>query len=114
MNAKLLERHFAKIGARAKLRTDTRGNRTSGVSIDIGTDRFGEFFDIAAGRPDVVDLNVVDAQPRLRHLVLMSRDDDGKHKFLCGHDERHWFVAAVAAMADYDVRRSIWPYAGVM
>ena len=72
MNAHLLERHFAKIGARAKLRTDTRRNRTSGVSIDIGTDRFGEFFDIAAGQPDTVDVNVVDAQPRLRHLVLMS------------------------------------------
>ena len=49
MNAHLLERHFAIIGARTKLRTDTRRNRTSGVSIDIGTDRFGEFFDIAAG-----------------------------------------------------------------
>ena len=99
MNAQLLERHFAIIGARAKLRTDTRRNRTSGVSIDIGTDRFGEFFDIAAGQPDAVDVNVVDAQPRLRHLVLMSRDDDGKHKFLCGHDERHWFVAAVPETA---------------
>lgn len=99
MNAHLLERHFAIIGARAKLRTDTRRNRTSGASIDIGTDRFGEFFDIAAVQPEAVDVNVVDAQPRLRHLVLMSRDDDGKHKFLCGHDERHWFVAAVPETA---------------
>lgn len=99
MDAHLLERHFAKIGARAKLRTDTRRNRISGVSIDIGTDRLGEFFDIALGEPAAADLNVVDAEPRLRHLVLMSREEDGKHKFLCGHDERHWFVAAVPEKA---------------
>lgn len=95
MEARLLERHFAKIGARAKLRTDKRRNGTGGVSIDIGTDRLGEFFDIAVGEPEPDELNVVDAEPRLRHLVLMSRESDGKHKFLCGHDERHWFVAAV-------------------
>ena len=40
-------------------------------------------------------MSVIDAQPQLRHLVLMSREANGKHKFLCGHDERHWFVAAV-------------------
>ena len=77
---------------------DPRRSRRS-VSIDIGNDRDGEFFDIAASQPAAVDLSVVDAQPRLRHLVLMSRDDDGKHKFLCGHDERHWFVAAVPETA---------------
>ena len=87
MNAHLLERHFAKIA---------RGRSCavpSSVSIDIGHDRDGEFFDIAAGREPVAGLSVVDAQPRLRHLVLMSREPNGKHKFLCGHDERHWFVA---------------------
>jgi hypothetical protein len=25
----------------------------------------------------------------------MARRDNGKQKFLCGHDERHWFVCAV-------------------
>ncbi|MEZ6124138.1 MAG: hypothetical protein R3C49_13320 [Planctomycetaceae bacterium] len=58
----------------------------------------GEFFDIAIGRDAPDELTVLDAQPRLRHL-LMSRQDDGKHKFLCGHDERHWFVAAVPERA---------------
>ena len=50
--------------------------------------------------------------------VLMSREVNGKHKFLCGHDERHWFVAAVPeaaavstvatameALKPFDVRR---------
>src|SRR5215203_177788 len=94
MDAHLLERHFAKIGARAKLRA------VPGiVSINIGHDRDGEFFDVAAGRAPVAELSVIDAQPRLRHLVLMSRESNGKHKFLCGHDERHWFVAAVPETA---------------
>ena len=29
-----------------------------------------------------------------RHLLLLVRGEE-KSKFLCGHDERHWFVAAV-------------------
>ncbi len=92
MNAHFIERHFAKIGARAKVNADSMrfgGN----VSIDIAHDPEGEFFDIYIGRVD--SLSVVDVQPRIRHLLLMSRQSDGNHKFLCGHDERHWFVAAV-------------------
>src|SRR5436190_1258442 len=37
-----------------------------------------------------VDVNRTD-----RHLLLLVRDGEEKSKFLCGHDERHWFVAAV-------------------
>lgn len=95
MDAQLLERHFAKIGARAKLRADLRRNRATAVSIDVGNDRVGEYFDISLGPRSTAELSVIDAHAKLRHLVLMSRDDGGKHKFLCGHDERHWFVAAV-------------------
>ena len=95
MNAHMIERQFERIGARAKVHADLRRNARPGVSIDIGNDKVGEFFDIAIGRDDVPDLRVVDAQPRIRHLLLMSEQSDGKHKFLCGHDERNWFVAAV-------------------
>ncbi len=34
-------------------------------------------------------------QPADRHLLLLVREGKDKSKFLCGHDERHWFVAAV-------------------
>ena len=95
MNAHLIERQFAKIGARALVRKDTRPAADTGVRIDIGHDMEGEFFDIAVDRGATSGLVVVDTQPRLRHLLLLSRQDDDKHKFLCGHDERHWFVAAV-------------------
>jgi hypothetical protein len=96
MNAHPIERHFAKIGARAKLSAGAhRRLRPEGVAIDVGRDGDGEFFDVAIGRALNAELSVLDIQPRSRHLLLMARDDEGKHKFLCGFDERHWFVAAV-------------------
>jgi hypothetical protein len=95
MDPQMLERHFAKIGARAKLRTDPRRSREESMAIDVRADRAGEYFDLLVGPRSTAELAVIDMHPQLRHLVLMSRDDDGKHKFLCGHDERHWFVAAV-------------------
>lgn len=92
MNAQFIERHFAKIGARAKVHDGRTG---AGVSIDIGRDGEGEFFDISLAPRFAAELSVVDAQSRIRHLLLMSHQNDGNHKFLCGHEERHWFVAAV-------------------
>lgn len=95
MKAHLIERHFAKIGARAMVHAETNRRAATGVSIDIGRDVDGEFFDIAVPRGSMSDLSVIDTRPQLRHLLLMSRQNEMKHKFLCGHDERHWFVAAV-------------------
>jgi hypothetical protein len=42
---------------------------------------------------------VLDVRPADRHLLLMVREAGEKHKYLCGHDERHWFVAAVPESA---------------
>ena len=82
MNAHMIERQFAKIGARASVRNDARRNADTGVRIDIGHDLEGEFFDIAVPRGSTSGLVVVDTQPRLRHLLLLSRQDDDKRKFL--------------------------------
>lgn len=98
MSTHILERQFARIGARAKVRPEAP-RRRSGIAIDVGHDRDGEFFDIALDGASSDDLHVLDTQPQLRHLLLMSVQDDGRHKFLCGHDERHWFVAAVPEKA---------------
>jgi hypothetical protein len=49
-----------------------------------------------------IDVQVIDVRPDDRHLLLMFKRLDGKRevsKFLCGHDERHWFVAAVPESA---------------
>ncbi len=106
MNMQQIERQFARIGARAKIHPATERNRIQGVSIDIGNDGEGEFFDISLDRLGSAKTEVLDVQPSMRHLLLMSREDDGKHKFLCGHDERHWFVAAVPERASVSSVRS--------
>jgi hypothetical protein len=92
MSTEMLERRFAAIGARIKVSGDEYGV----PQIDIGSDRRGEFFEVRfPGRGNAVDLEVVDVARAERHLLLLARDGDEKSKFLCGHDERHWFVAAV-------------------
>ena len=93
----LLERRFAAIGARVRVPS---GPWRGDPRIDVLVDGGGEHFDLSFGRGSrPVALEVVDVQPRDRHLLLLARQDEGKSKFLCGHDERHWFVAAVPETA---------------
>ncbi|MCE9552956.1 MAG: hypothetical protein K8T91_06210 [Planctomycetes bacterium] len=109
MDTSLLTSKFDTLGARAKVRAvghsapryvGGRMEAPQPVVIDIGHDRRGEFFDIQTrGQADV---EVLDVQAKDRHLLLMVRQPatrpgrpDLKDKFLCGHDERHWFVAAI-------------------
>jgi hypothetical protein len=88
----VLERRFAAIGARVKI----SGRPLRGLpEIDIGTDARGEFFDLRFVGGDEVEVSVVDVWREKQHLLLLVRDGREKSKFLCGHDERHWFVAAV-------------------
>jgi hypothetical protein len=96
-NGLLIER-FARMGARARLRevaNDFRRWRPESPGIHIGNDARGEFFDIRVARDERVDYEVVDVRPDMRHLLLLGRRDGKKEKYLCGHDERHWFVCAV-------------------
>src|SRR5207253_3034906 len=44
-------------------------------------------------------VSVLDVQRADRHLLLLVREGVEKSKFLCGHDERHWFVAAIPESA---------------
>jgi hypothetical protein len=46
-------------------------------------------------------VKVVDIRPKERHLLLMVIDGETgeKAKYLMGHDERHWFAAAVSESA---------------
>lgn len=101
MSAQSIERQFLRIGARAKIGPPVISRRgvIPDVSIDIGMDSEGEFFELSIKPRFLAETQVLDVQPDLRHLLLMSRQDDGKHKFLCGHDERHWFVAAIPERA---------------
>ena len=88
-------------GARLKVnvRPTIRRSRFNGFAVDIGRDGHGPFFDVTLGEDAERELEVLDIQPGQRHLLLLVRQPNGrreeKHKFLCGHDERDWFAAAV-------------------
>lgn len=103
-----IRKAFKTIGARLKLvgiedLPSRLADRINGYQIDVSRDRGGEFFQLVI-RDDSIGLFATNLCPRDHHLLLA---DDGvtigngsaamtvKHKFLCGHDERHWFVASV-------------------
>jgi hypothetical protein len=93
MDTALISAKFASIGARLKVATQMGAI----VSLNVCADRRGEFFEIAhaaAAEVDVLDTNSAD-----RHLLLLVRQRGEKSKFLCGHDERHWFVAGIPESA---------------
>ena len=69
------------------------------IRIDIRHDTRGEYFDVTCRRG--VDVRILDVRKADRHLLLEARDtgaatsSEPQSKFLCGHDERAWFVAAI-------------------
>ncbi len=93
METMLLQQQFARMGARLQIAAANGPRARTG--IDIGGDRRGTFFDIRIRPDDPVEYEVVDLRPDVRHLLLLARRPDAKEKYLCGHDERHWFVCAV-------------------
>jgi len=116
----LLERAFQKMGARVKFR-EAAFRRIGGrwawqsLALDVRTDAKGEFFLISWDRKAVEELVVLDVQPRDRHLLLLSRENGRKHRFLLGHDERHWFVAGIPEATPVsrvaDAKRALKPEA---
>jgi hypothetical protein len=94
MDIGLLEKKFERMGARLKFR-EVNGGRWQSSGIDIGNDRRGEFFEVRLLPDERVEYEVVDLRAEARHLLLLARRAESKEKFLCGHDERHWFVCAV-------------------
>jgi len=78
--------------------------RASEYAIDIRRDARGPFFELRVPEPLTAgfDAAVLNVSPEDRHLLLLFRREDGegrKDRFLCGHDEREWFVAAVPGTA---------------
>lgn len=83
---------FESIGARANI--ETSGDR---FEIDVRQIEGRETYALTYPWSDVITAEVMDVRPNLRHLVL---DVSGWRlpiggRFLCGHDERHWFVASL-------------------
>jgi hypothetical protein len=86
--------------ARGWRRGDSRAEDPR-VVLDIGRDKYGPFFEVRTLTGTNQELLVLNAQPKKKHLLLLSRQFDqagqvqSKQKFLCGQDEGHWFVAAI-------------------
>jgi hypothetical protein len=101
MDTNLLDTKFARIGARLKVADrPARRTRTTGpISLDVLADRNGVFFEIMRQPGAEAEIAVLDVQPADCHLLLLVRDGKEKSKFLCGHDERHWFVAGIPETA---------------
>src|SRR2546426_897601 len=108
MNAKHIESRFAAMGARLKVREIASrwqmGNRKRidpvNYAVDIRRDRDGAFFELRVPThlSEAVEATVLQSEPKQRHLLLLIRKSAAKpqlDRFLCGHDEREWFVAAV-------------------
>ena len=99
MQREFVVRHFESIGARVRFRpiemrlVSWQSIRPDAFTIDIAKDRRGSYFDIAVAESPP-EFEVLHKDVRDRHLLLMTRDG---HRFLCGHDERDWFVAEVPA-----------------
>ena len=108
MNSKHIESRFAEVGARLNVREipsrwrqgDRQWLDPTDYALDIRHDGNGEFFELRVPThlSDSLDVNVVQSEPNQRHLLLFVRKIGEKpqlDRFLCGHDEREWFVAAV-------------------
>jgi hypothetical protein len=83
-----LQKQFARMGARVAV-----ADRPSGFAVDVRRDKGGSLFDIGLDGL-VSQVCALDVQPHQRHLLLVV-NRRGTHKYLCGHDERDWFAAAV-------------------
>jgi hypothetical protein len=109
-----LEKTFEKIGAEVNIvfaRNQRLGNRTDeqppAARLNIITKDRKELFEIAIQKDvlNKLELSILEVQPKERHLVLLAKqlDDNGnvitKDHFLCGHDERHLFVASVGSVS---------------
>jgi hypothetical protein len=108
MNANQLEYKFAAMGARMKVREIPSRWRQGGRSwvspkdfaMDLRRDSNGQFFELRVPMhlSESLEISVMQAMPEERHLLLAVRNTAGEpqlDRFLCGHDEREWFVAAV-------------------
>jgi hypothetical protein len=131
-----LPTHFTAMGARLKVRCGTEWSAFPGqpktardpVSfqplrpdmpvhfpflLDIRQDRRGAYFALDLNEGRIEQAMVLDCRRQERHLVLMLREqlasgEQRVHRFLCGHDERDWFAAALPERAGVTTVRQAW------
>jgi hypothetical protein len=100
MNAKTIAKQFAHMGARFRIvrpESKSRWQRRADYGLDIVSDKWGQLFELqlSAERETQLGIDVLQCDRHDRHLLLLVKTPEANDRFLCGHDEREWFVAAV-------------------
>lgn len=118
MNTDMLRDHFGRMGAdlnvtihdgpfqpaRSWRRAQILAPAETRYVLDVtahGRNREQFSLTIWPSEVDRLEFITADLRPDWRHLLLLvkrfdrNRAELGKEKFLCGHDERHWFIATV-------------------
>jgi hypothetical protein len=74
-------------------------NRQAPVTVNVRPVKGKEIYVINYMKDKDFDLQILDTQPKDRHLLMMVKTGQGGHaekmKLLCGHDERHYFSCGV-------------------
>ncbi len=101
MNSEIIAKNFMRMGARFTVaRPESRRwfRSFKDYALDIGADRHGQYFQLVLSEQSETQLEVqvLQCDRQDRHLLLLVKTPEVKDRFLCGHDEREWFVAAVA------------------
>ncbi len=96
MKENLIANQFARMGARFKIAYQ-ENTRLRDYALDIRRDHRSEYFEMLVSRElePTLDICVMQTVAQERHLLLLVKTPQSKDRFLCGHDEREWFVAAV-------------------
>lgn len=98
-----IERAFRKMGAEIVIEERPFHSRfpttPRNYTLNIIENKNDEYYSLLVHKKGV-EFQVVNQRDDLRHLLLFARDPfenkgQQKRKLLCGHDERHWFVAGV-------------------
>jgi len=96
MRHDVIRHEFEAIGAKTAVETLAGAGRWRRHGLipvpDHGINLRGDMFELWLNRD--VEVSVPEVQSRARHLVLRVGSAEAR-TYLCGHDERQWFVAGV-------------------
>jgi hypothetical protein len=112
MFGKSLQQNFLAIGADVRLAADA-----DRFEIDVKAEGRQEVFDLRLPRDGSITAKVLDLDRKQRHLLLdvTHRGSEQYQRYLCGHDEFHWFAAALPqrreATTVFDAMESLKPRA---
>jgi len=112
MNSKTIAKQFAHMGARFRIirpEDVSRWRQRTDYALDIATDKRGQLFEmqLSTEREAQFGIEVLQCKPDDRHLLLLVKTPTANDRFLCGHDEREWFVAAVPGGASSVVQAKL-------